>query len=90
MKRLIDNVPAQVIEPIVLSKLPYLFTPSRAWRMEKEVVADIAGESTIKQNTRIQLNTKLSTLKASEATCKRYAARLEKGGYSRNHQNVPY
>ena len=90
MKRLIDNVPAQVIEPVIVSRLPYLFAPSRAWRLERKVVADIAGESTMKQTTRIQLNTKLSTLKASETTCKRYAARLEKGGYGQNHQVVFY
>lgn len=72
MKRLIDNIPAQVIEPMIVRKLPQLFTSQTAWLMDGQLAAEIAGESEAKQQLRTQYNAKLVVLQAGEATCKRY------------------
>jgi ribosomal protein L5 len=72
-ERFIDEVPMLVIDSIIVKKIMDLFQPIQILKMQKDVVNQIAGESTSKQQNRQDLSEELSILTSAEAACKRYA-----------------
>nr|POF13789.1 interferon-induced gtp-binding protein mx2 [Quercus suber] len=79
LKRMIDEVPAHVIEPTVLTRLPNLFDATRVLQMSDELIGKIGGESTARSIHRQSLQTKLEVFSRSALICKVYAEKALDG-----------
>jgi len=73
MKRFIDDVAVEVIELGLVSALADILSPVKVYKMEAELVAQIAGESEDSQTYREQLNRQLEVLGKGAEICKQFA-----------------
>jgi len=69
----------QILEAEIVSKLPSILLPSMVAKLNKELVAQIAGESESKLTHREQLESRLRILRASEETCRTNISREMQG-----------
>ncbi|KAF2716113.1 vacuolar sorting protein [Polychaeton citri CBS 116435] len=75
LKRAIDEIPAHVIEPAILTRLPKLLDSTKILGMSDDVVDTIGGESASRTALRETLQAKLDVFDRSSLICKVYAER---------------
>nr|POE96519.1 interferon-induced gtp-binding protein mx [Quercus suber] len=73
LKRLIDEIPAHVVEPTVLTRLPKLLDSTKILQMSDELIETIGGESMDRTLHRHSLQAKLKIFSRSSLICKVYA-----------------
>jgi hypothetical protein len=84
LKRVIDEVAAHVIEPVIFMHLPKLLDASEILKMPQADIDSIAEESDARKTYRQLLQSKLDVLSRSSLLCKLY---LENGG-ALPHSNI--
>ncbi|KAK6441315.1 hypothetical protein LTR95_002458 [Oleoguttula sp. CCFEE 5521] len=72
-KRAIDEIPAHVNEPAVLSRLPNILDSSRILEMPDQLIEAIGGESEARKRRRESLQAKLEVFSRSSIICKVYS-----------------
>lgn len=72
LKRVIDEIPAHVIEPVILSQLPSFLNSSEILKMPQTTIDSVAEESGDRKAHRTMLRSKLDVLKRSSLLCKLY------------------
>jgi hypothetical protein len=72
LKRVIDEIAAHVIEPVIFLQLPKLLDPSDILKMTQADMDSIAEESDARKLHRETLQSKLGTLNRSSLLCKLY------------------
>jgi hypothetical protein len=72
LKRVIDEIAAHVIEPVIFLQLPKLLDPSDILRMTQADIDSIAEEPDARKLYRETLQSKLDTLNRSSLLCKLY------------------
>jgi hypothetical protein len=83
MQRFLDDIAVEVIEVILMSALPGILSSVKVYKMEPQLVAQIAGETEQIQAQRCQLMKQLEILKKGAETCKQFS-NIQIGG-KRNH-----
>lgn len=73
IKRVIDEIPAHIIEPALLTVLPDILDPSRILEMSEATVEAIGGESDERRSQREILKAKLEVFDRSSLICRMYA-----------------
>jgi hypothetical protein len=72
LKRVIDEIAAHVIEPVIFLQLPKLLDPSDILKMTQADIDSIAEEPDARKLYRETLQSKLETLNRSSLLCKLY------------------
>lgn len=83
LKRIIDEVPAHVVEPSILTGLPKLFASTKILEMPSDLIEAIGGESPETSKLRECLQSKMDVLSRSSLICRIY---MDKAGES-EHQS---
>ena len=77
LKRIVDEVPAHVVEPSILTGLPKLFDSTKILEMPSDLIEAIGGESSETTKLRECLQSKMDVLSRSSLICRVY---MDKGG----------
>ena len=93
LKRVIDEIPAYVIEPVIFLQLPKLLDPSDILKMTQADIDSIAEEPDARKLYRETLQSKLDTLNRSSLLCKLYlenrATQLHQDLAQRSTEHTP-
>ncbi|KAM0812178.1 putative P-loop containing nucleoside triphosphate hydrolase protein [Seiridium cardinale] len=74
MERFLDGIAVDVIEAVLVSALPAIFSPIKVYKMTTDDIASIAGEPDETQIQRDQLTRQLKVLASGAETCKKFAS----------------
>ena len=77
LKRIIDEVPAHVVEPSILTGLPKLLGSTKILEMPADLIEAIGGESSETTKLREFLQSKMDVLSQSSLICRVY---MDKAG----------
>ena len=77
LKRIVDEVPAHVVEPSLLTGLPKLFDSTKILEMPSDLIEAIGGESSETTKLREGLQSKMDVLSRSSLICRVY---MDKAG----------
>ena len=72
LKRIVDEVPAHVVEPSILTGLPKLFDATKILEMPSDLIEAIGGESSETIKLRECLQSKMDVLSRSSLICRVY------------------
>ena len=77
LKRIIDEVPAHVVEPSILTGLPKLLDSTKILEMPSDLIEAVGGESSETTKLREFLQSKMDVLSRSSLICRVY---MDKAG----------
>jgi hypothetical protein len=72
LKRIVDEVPAHVVEPSILTGLPKLLDSTKILEMPSDLIEAIGGESSETTKLRESLQSKMDVLNRSSLICRVY------------------
>ena len=72
LKRIVDEIPAHVVEPSILTGLPKLFDATKILEMPSDLIEAIGGESSETTKLRDCLQSKMDVLSRSSLICRVY------------------
>ncbi|KXJ89924.1 P-loop containing nucleoside triphosphate hydrolase protein [Microdochium bolleyi] len=88
MKRFIDDMAVSVIEVALVSALAEILSPVKVFKMDRESVAALAGETEENRVLRQQLGGQLEALDKGAEICRRFAVDGTDGGHLSNLHSV--